>query len=176
MTNNRRHTIISLAIWLAGLLLVIIALQFPTAQQLVDKIAQAGYFGAFLAGFLYAIAFTSSTATVILAKAPDYLNPLVIALIGGLAAAVYDFIVFIFFKTQSAHGFLESLHNKIFSQRKLPNWALFIIGLAILGSPLPDELASGFLGFLKFSTKKFIAISFIANVVGILVIVLIGQR
>lgn len=175
MPNNRQKTVISLSIWLAGLILIIIALQFPATQQLIDKISQTGYLGAFLAGWLYAIAFTASSAAVIFTHTPPDLNPLVIALIGGLAAAIYDLTVFIFIKTQSAHGFLESLQTKFFSQRKLPSWALILIGLAILGSPLPDELASGFLGFMKLSTRKFILISFIANVAGILAILLISR-
>jgi len=47
-----------------------------------------------------------------------------------------------------------------------------IIGLFILGSPLPDELAIGFLGIIDLSYKKFILISFLANTIGILLILL----
>lgn len=175
MQINRQRSLFSISIFLIGLLLTIIALQFPATKQFIVKIGQSGILGALLAGVLYAFAFTSSVATAIFANASHSLNPFVLALIGGLGAAIYDLTIFVFVRTQASHGFLHSLRSRLTTQRKIPSWLLTLIGLVIFASPLPDELASGFLGFTKLSTKSFILISFLANVAGIFIILLISR-
>lgn len=175
MHIQNKRSLFPLSIFLAGLLLTIIALQFPATKQFIINIGQSGIFGAFFAGILYGFAFTSTAATAIFANASHDFHPFVLALIGGLGAAIYDLTIFVFVRTQASHGFLHSLRSRITTQRKIPNWLLTLIGLVILASPLPDELASGFLGFTKLSTRNFILISFLANVVGIFVILLISR-
>jgi len=175
MQTNRQRSIFAISIFLAGLLLTIIALQFPATKQFIVKIGQSGLLGALFAGILYAFAFTSSAATVIFASTSHNFNPLVLALIGGLGAAIYDLTIFVFVRTQASHGFLHSLRSRLTTQRKIPSWLLTLIGLFILASPLPDELASGFLGFTKLSTRNFIFISFLANLAGIFIIILISR-
>lgn len=175
MQIQHKRSLFSLSVFLAGLLLTVIALQFPSAKHFIIKIGESGIFGSFFAGILYAFAFTSSAATAIFINASHGFHPFVLALIGGLGAAIYDLTVFVFVRTQASHGFLQSLRSRITSQRKIPGWILSLVGLIILASPLPDELASGFLGFTKLSAKNFIIISFLANVAGIFIILLISR-
>lgn len=175
MRINRQRFLFSISIFLIGLLLTIIALQFPATKQFMAKIGQSGVFGALLAGILYAFALTSSAATAIFANTAQSLSPLVLALVGGLGAAIYDLTIFVLVRDQASHGFLHSLRSPVVTQRKIPSWLLTLIGLVILASPLPDELSSGFLSFTKLSTRNFIFISFLANVAGIFIIILISR-
>ncbi len=170
------RALVSISIFTAGLVVTIIAVQFPAIREYIGRIDQSGLMGAFFAGILYALAFTSSMATVIFLNMPASISSLLVALIGGLGAAVYDVTVFVILRTQSRLGLIEALRTHLSNNKKLPNWLLTLTGLAILASPLPDELASGLLSFTKISAKKFIIISFLANVVGIYIILLIGRQ
>lgn len=175
MQTQHKRSLFSLSVFLVGLLLTIVALQFPGAKHFIIKVGESGIIGSFFAGILYAFAFTSIAATAIFANTAHNLNPFILALIGGLGAALYDLTVFGFVRTQASDGLLQSLRSRIMHQRRMPSWLLSLIGLIILASPLPDELASGFLGFTKLSTRNFIFISFLANVAGIFIILLISR-
>ena len=139
---------------------------FYLFQEFLAKIDGTGPISAFIAGILYAFAFTSSLATAIFTGFPESSNPYLLALIAGFGSAFYDLAIFSFIRRESHHGFLEKLSVNI-SRRKFPSWLLTAIGLVVLASPLPDELASGLLSISKLDVKKFIAISFIANFLGI---------
>lgn len=175
MRIKNKRAFLSFSIFTAGLICTIIAIQFPIIREYIGRIDESGLIGAFFAGILYALAFTSSMATVIILNMPTSLSSLLVALIGGLGAAVYDVTVFVILRTQSRQGLLEALRSRLLSNKKLPNWLLTLFGLTILASPLPDELASGLLSFTKISARKFIIISFLANVVGIYIIMLLGR-
>ncbi|MFA5107272.1 MAG: hypothetical protein WC497_03015 [Patescibacteria group bacterium] len=169
------RTLVSVSIFVTGLIITVIAIQFPAVRQYIGRIDQSGLMGAFFAGVLYALAFTSSMATVVFLNMPASISSLLVALIGGLGAAVYDVTVFVILRTQSRQGLLEALRSRLSDSKKLPSWLLTLSGLAILASPLPDELASGLLSFTKISAKKFIIISFLANVIGIYIISSVGR-
>lgn len=170
MPHLSKRALFSLFVFLIGLTLTIIALQFSSVNQFITKIVSTGAIGAFIGGILYAFAFTSSLATALFMNISGQLNPMLAAVIGGLGATVYDISVFSFFRHKTADGFLHSLHDALERRRRLPNWLSLIIGIAILGSPIPDELAAGFLGFMKLSVKRFIIISFLANTFGLYLI------
>jgi uncharacterized membrane protein YdjX (TVP38/TMEM64 family) len=166
--------IFSLYVFLAGLALTIVALQFPAVKQVISRLGQLGLPGSFLSGILYAFSFTSSTATAIFANSHSA-SAIATALVAGLGSAVYDLTVFAVIRNQTHHGFFAVIREKLeHRRRKIPNWLSLIIGLIILASPLPDELAAGLMGFTELSVKKFILISFLANVAGIFMIVTIS--
>lgn len=172
---SRRRMMFSLYVFLAGLALTIVALQFPAVKQFVSKLGQLGLPGSFLSGILYAFSFTSSTATAIFANSHSA-SAVATALVAGLGSAVYDLTVFAVIRNQTHHGFFAALREKFeHPRRKIPNWLSLIIGLIVLASPLPDELAAGLLSFTKLSVKGFILISFLANVIGIFLIVIISR-
>lgn len=171
MHLQHKRTYFSLAIFLVGLLVTIVALQFPATKQFITKLGQAGLWGAFVGGVLYAFAFTSSLATAVFFNHAAGVHPLLLAIAGGLGSAIYDLTVFSLIRRESHRSFLESFRQRFSLERRLPAWLLTLIGLAIIASPLPDELAAGLLGFTDVSTKKFVIISFLANTAGILFIV-----
>ena len=171
MHLRHKRTYFSLAIFLVGLLVTIVALQFPTTEQFIGKLGQAGFLGAFVGGILYAFALTSSLATAIFLNHATDVHPLLIAFAGGLGSALYDLTVFAFIRRESHRSFLDSFRQRFSLERRLPAWLLTLIGLIIIASPLPDELAAGLLGFTDVSIKKFITLSFLANTAGILFII-----
>ncbi len=169
---NQKRTHLSLLLFFFGLLLTILLMQIPSSRHFIIEFSQSGIWGTLVAGILYAFAFTSSMATAIFWEVPRAVNPFLIAIVGGLGAALYDITVFMVIKREAQIGFLGKI-NSLLTRRKMPRWLSFLIGIIILGSPLPDELAAGFFGFFKISTKQFIVLSLAANTVGILVILLL---
>lgn len=173
MPSPRKRAYFSLLIFIIGLVLTIIAVQFSATRQFIINLGSSGIFGAFFGGILYAFAFTASLATVIFINIPAHLPVILIAIAGGIGSALYDMMVFAFIRQQTSHGFLQTVREAIHRRRPLPRWLSLVIGIIILGSPLPDELAAGFFGFMNFSVKKFIALSFVANTLGLYCIALL---
>lgn len=156
-------------LFLAGLVLTLIFANVPSTRQLIVDLGRSGVGGALISGLLYAFAFTSSLATIIFLHAPESSSSVVLAIVGGLGAALYDIVVYGVIKSESKHGFLVRI-SSVVSKRPLPTWLSLIIGITILGSPLPDELAAGFFGFLRLSARQFVGLSLFANIVGLFII------
>lgn len=164
----------SLLLFAVGLLVTIIALQIPEVKQLIIKIGRLGIPGAYFGGILYAVSITSSVATVIFINNHTGISLLLLALIGGLGSATYDLTIFYLFRRQSPLSFFGRIRDRLQPHRRWHHILLTLAGLIILASPLPDELAAGFLSVTKLSMKKFMGIAFIANSIGILTILLLS--
>lgn len=165
----------SLIIFFSGLVLTIIGLQFPPVRHLFFSIEQTGYLGSFLAGILYSSGFTSSSAVVIFAQMPDRFNPLLIAIVAGIGSVFYDATLFALFRSQGKKRIIEVMRDKIRHTSRRNRRIMVIIGLLIHISPLPDELAAGVLSLSQMKMKHFIALSFLLNAMGVLIIVLISR-
>lgn len=167
----KKHIIpfITFGIGLIGALVVWFS---PNLHKVLIDISQAGYLGVFLAGMMYGSSFTSSTATIIFAQLPDSLNIVMVAIIGGLGAALYDVLVFILVR-RVTHLQRFSAISLRWQHRKIPSWLMQVIGGLIIASPLPDEMASGLLGFSTVGRWRFAMISLIGNMTGIFLIDLI---
>lgn len=154
-----------------GVVLTILALQLPAARALFGAVERSGYPGAFLGGMLYAFAFTSGAATVVLANLREGLNPLLVALLGGVGASLYDFTVFSMVRNGVRRGgFIDRFRKRLDGKRPL-TWGWFALGFVVLASPLPDEIAAGMMGAVHQRPAAFLATSFLANALGILTIV-----
>ncbi|MFA5051913.1 MAG: hypothetical protein WC544_02515 [Patescibacteria group bacterium] len=165
-----------LVLFIVGLILTGIGMQFPSVRLLLTDIGSAGYIGAFLAGILYGTAFTSSLATVILFKLSHDMNPVWAALIAGLGTGLYDFAVFALFKRQQHHGMIGALRDKIrYHTGALPQWLTNMLGLIVIASPLPDELSAGLLSFTIPKAWQFALISWLANTLGAFFIISMGR-
>lgn len=175
MSLKRNSRFFSILIFLLGLILAIVYLRAPISREFIIDIGRSGLFGAMLVGALYSFAFTSSIATVIFSTAPYNVHPLIVAFFGGLGAAMYDLIIFTFVRAKTDGSFFEALKIKMHKRQKFASVFLSFVGVVILASPLPDELAAGILGFSKLSVKNFVFISFLANVTGIFIILLISN-
>jgi hypothetical protein len=166
----------SLSILLFGLGLVICLAVFiwPVSREYVTNLANGSWLGLLVIGLLYAISFTSAFATGMIISVASSYPPILIALIGGLGALIYDLIIFLFIKKASHQGFFSELKKK-YLNRSSVSWFLIVLGAIVIASPLPDELGSGLFGSSKLKPKYFIPISFVLNAFGIFVIALIAK-
>ena len=139
------------------------------------------YVGALIAGSLFVSSFTAAISIVVIAIMTENINPMALALIGGVGAVMGDYLVF---KLVRSHlqdelamlfGKEGTSYVKHVLKSKYISWTLPIIGAFIIASPLPDELGVSLLGMSKMSDARFILISYISNAVGILMIASVAK-
>lgn len=157
------------AIWLSG---------YEPFHQFLFSLGKFGYIGAFIAGALFVSSFTAATGAIILLVLAEKLSPIEVALLGGLGGVMGDMLIFRFIKDSlmseisdiyghfdEKRHFIKILHSKYFA------WTLPVFGALIIASPFPDEIGVSLIGISKMSTKKFLVISFILDVIGVSFIV-----
>ncbi|QQG50266.1 MAG: hypothetical protein HZB70_01635 [Candidatus Berkelbacteria bacterium] len=144
--------------------------------HLKDGFESIGYLGVFVAGFLFVSTFTIAPAAAILFEFAQNLEPIFVALIGGVGAAIGDYLAYRFIRDRlfaelnpllkALHLYrrIDILHTKYFA------WLAPVIGAAIVASPLPDEIGLSLLGLKKIAFSRFIALAFLLNALGIYVI------
>ena len=164
-----------------SLALFIYLAKTPTADTVISRIGDLGYFGAFLAGVLFVSTFTVAPAAVVLYYLASSLQPFEIAIIAGLGAMTGDYIIFRFIKDKI---FLEL--QPLFLKFGKPYfktvytspyfaWILPLSGAFIIASPFPDEVGVSMLGLSKIKRWQFILVTFTLNAVGIFLVVSAAQ-
>ncbi|OGY63203.1 MAG: hypothetical protein A3I89_01055 [Candidatus Harrisonbacteria bacterium RIFCSPLOWO2_02_FULL_41_11] len=152
-------------------------------RQFIDVLSQFGYFGAFIAGIFFVSTFTVVPAGTVLVLFADSHNIFLVTLFGALGSIIGDYLIFKFFKDGLTDE-LRQIFQKIggdsifrahyIAHTKYFAWLGPVIGALIIASPLPDELGVGILGIYRLSTKKFIAITFLLDAIGIFLLVSAG--
>lgn len=163
----------------ASFALAILILTNDRFHQLILAAGTFDWLGGFIAGFFFIFTLTAAPSIAALFVLADLLNPLLLALLGGLGAMCGDYILYRFFRGKVAtnlipkkqyKGFLKTIaHTKYFS------WLIVVIGAIIIASPFPDELGVALLGVTRLETKKFLLLSFALNTMGIFLIVQLGR-
>ena len=134
------------------------------------------YIGALIAGSFFVSSFTAAISIVVIAIMTENINPMALALIGGVGAVMGDYLVFKYVRSHLGDelallfGKSGTAYVKHVLRSKYIAWMLPILGAFIIASPLPDELGVSLLGMSKMSDARFILISYISNAVGILMI------
>ncbi|MFA6095384.1 MAG: hypothetical protein WC767_00900 [Candidatus Paceibacterota bacterium] len=165
--------------------LLIVAVSIAFAAYIGESAFLAGIFdfarghivlSAFIAGMFFTSIFTTVPAMVFLGKLALAGDPTVIALVGGVGAAIGDLIIFRFIRDHLEQdiGSLFSTSTRmkfshIFEYRFF-RWSMAVLGALVISSPLPDELGLAMMGMTKMRTVVFIPISLVFNTLGILVI------
>lgn len=169
-----------------GLLIlsVIVFLYFadsPIIREIIGRIGELGYFGAFVTGIFFVSIFTVAPAGVVLFNLADTLNPLEVALIAGAGSVVGDYLILRFLKDKvfSELGpvfkqFRGSYIGKLFRTPYFA-WLTPLVGAALIISPFPDEVGIGMLGLSKLRLWQFLVVTFLLDVVGIFLIVLLAR-
>lgn len=172
----------NLALLLASLSVTAFLALNGTLFRLVEALGALGYLGVFLAGTLFVSTFTLAPAAVVLFNFAKVIDPAVIAVIGGLGAALGDYIAYRFIrerlfdelspllKTLHLYRRVNVLHTRYFA------WLAPVVGAAIIASPLPDELGLSLLGLKKISLPRFLLLAFLLNALGIYVVALAAGR
>ena len=172
---------------IAGLVLAIIIAYIifsnPTVQAFVNALNGWGYLGAFIAGTMFALGFTSPLAAGFF-LVYNTNNLFLTAVVGGFGAlladmAIFKLIRFSFMdefkrlrKTKMISG-LNNLMEKSLGHR-IRVYLLYALAGIFIASPLPDEAGIIMLaGLTRIKTSSLAIISFILNTVGIAVLLLI---
>ncbi|MEK7636969.1 MAG: hypothetical protein AAB402_01075 [Patescibacteria group bacterium] len=165
-----RHHKTAVLAFTIGVVLAVLYLTLPALHDFLSQVNQLGYPGMLLAGVMYGSALTSSLATILFVDTPPHLNPIMIGLIGGFGAALYDLSVFLLTRREAEHGWLARVIARLRERRHVPNWLTALMGVVILASPLPDELAAGLFGINRSRSLPFFLLSFASNTLGIVLL------
>ena len=169
--------IIKTIIFILSLSLAWYFLKSGGLTPLVDKVLPVMFLAEFLAGCFYASFFTSPLSIAMFIILAQKQNPITLAIVAGLGAAVVDLAIVRFFKQEVnkdlnilAKSFRFYLINKMLKFFKL-DFLLPLIGALIVASPLPDELGLFLLGASKLKYHQLFLLSYVLNTAGILLIV-----
>ncbi|MCR4261262.1 MAG: hypothetical protein NUV96_02960, partial [Candidatus Colwellbacteria bacterium] len=150
------------------------------------------YLGAFIAGVLFPITFTSPIAAFAFFYLGEHYNLLAVTGLGALGAVLGDLIIFTFIKDgtlaeiekiREQHKIAHPIFGhrerhkelaKLFHSKPFHALALFIGGILIL-LPGPDEFGIAIFASYKLNMKKFIPISLALNTISILLVTLAGK-
>ena len=166
------------------LISILVAIFLASNETFKDWLLHLGsleYIGALIAGSLFVSSFTAAISIVVIAIMTENINPMALALIGGVGAVMGDYLVF---KLVRSHlqdelamlfGKGGTSYVKHVLKSKYISWTLPIIGAFIIASPLPDELGVSLLGMSKMSDARFILISYVSNAIGILMIASVAK-
>ncbi len=165
---------IPLVSFAVGALLVLVAFHIPSTRAIIDLFRLDGYPDAILAGILYSPSLTSLFSTALFFASNRELNTVAVAVLGGCGAALYDVVVFGLVRREIRPKISPRLRAWWMQEKRFAPLYWFA-GLVILASPLPDELASLFLGMVSIPARSFLLLSFLMNAIGIFTIVSLGR-
>ncbi len=152
------------------------ALHFTQASELLLVWSGAwAYVGIVVAGALYASVFTVAFSLVALASYATTIPLPLIAILGGIGAALADNVIFSFVRDELSEVLVRWVkhfrwHNSIarfFGRPHVRNSLLVTCGIAVIASPLPDEVGVVLLSASSIPQRAFTAVAFVANGVGI---------
>lgn len=144
-------------------------------QILVGIVMQYGYLGVFVASAVSSASIFLPIPFFLLAVAAGaLLNPILVAIIGGLGAALGELVGY---GVGAGGKHLAKPEQKKWF-RKTKRWlkgkkAFFII-IAFAATPLPDDVVGILAGFLRYDIKKFFVAMAIGKILLFLVLAYIG--
>ncbi len=165
-------------ILIIGLLLLTILMLSPNyMQQLSDFVSSTGdygYLGAFIAGAVSSLGVTVPPAAAVMFVLGKTFPAWAVAAVGATGGTLADLVMFEVAKRRLAEMFRKE-------ERKHPKLSIWMHRLApmiigfIIASPLPDELASGVVGAMRFNEKKFIIIVWVSHFLVMFVVASAGS-
>src|SRR3989344_5955191 len=161
---------------LTAALVILSPVYFRALESFILSFGEYGYLGVAVVGFFFAYGITTPIATVGLAALGGVLDPIFVGLIGGTTAAISDFIIY-FFARRKLSATERKIEKKFLNKKYSRVWhaAAPIVAGFIIASPLPDELAAGILGALRFDKKRFLIFVCVGEVIGIFIIASVGK-
>lgn len=166
---------------LISILIAIILGQNQAFRNWLLHLGSLEYLGALFVGMLFVSSFTVAISVVVIGIMAQNISPMALGLIGGVGAVMGDYLVFKLVRSHLKEelallfGKQGTSYIKAVLRSKYIAWTLPIIGIAIIASPLPDELGVSLLGISKMSEARFILISYLSNAIGILMIASVAK-
>lgn len=171
----------NLVLLIVSIFVFFLLADMPFVDSAIRRIGGLGYFGALLGGVFFVSTFTVAPASVILFHIAQSLNPLGVAVAAGLGAVVGDYIIFRFLRDRVLDELkpvflrLGDTHfTRLFSTPYFA-WLAPVAGAIIIASPFPDEIGIGLMGISKLKNWQFVAMSFVLNSFGILLVITIAK-
>lgn len=164
----------------ASLAIFILLLDTAIMTSFLGAIEGLGALGMFLAGVLYVSVFTAAASVVIIYEMAQTFNPWLVILIASLGTVLGDLLIMLTFENKFAGELTRILQklkfDKVLGVLKRPKLRpLFLmIGLAIVGSPIPDEVGITLMDLTHYSRFRILTMAFFANMFGIAAIVGVG--
>jgi uncharacterized membrane protein YdjX (TVP38/TMEM64 family) len=164
-----------------SIIIAIIFAKSPLLDSLLGTIDTFYIVGSFVAGLFFTSVFTTAPAVIVLGKLGATFNPWTVALVGAVGSVIGDLVIFTFMKGHISEDIdyllaqAKSRRIKHIFKHRFIRWSLAIAGAMIIASPLPDELGLTLMGMSRMSTTKFVAISYVFNVIGILMVSYIAR-
>ncbi len=179
--RKKQHVLIDTLILLGSIIVAVLMVCTGVVHSLAASFNELGVWGSFLAGTFFTSMFTTAPAIVVLAELSQSNSLVVVAIFGGLGAALGDYLIFRFVRDRVAEDTKFLLAHskftrlpKIFKTR-LSRFMVPLVGALIIASPLPDELGLALLGMSKMNDRRFLLLSFLLNAGGILIIGLVAN-
>lgn len=145
-------------------------------KYILDAVSRLYYIGALVTGFFFVSTFTITPASILFYHLAAELNPVSMALVGAVGAVLGDFVIFRFFRDhvldelKPIYMKLGGSHLSRLLSTPYFGWFAPLLGALIIASPFPDELGIGLLGIARLKNWQFVAISYVMNAIGILLI------
>ncbi|MBI1978858.1 MAG: hypothetical protein HYS62_02215 [Candidatus Aenigmarchaeota archaeon] len=158
-------------------------------QTAVELLGDFGYISAFVFGFLFSFGFTTTPASAALFFLAKHINPLGMAFIAAVGAAISNLMIYLFVKHQLLDEIRFILSEELrleFSKfeitltrnvMKSKGMRLFVPALAgiLTAMPVPTELIAAVLwNIVRYKPQLVVIYSFIFSFIGILVLGLFG--
>ena len=165
---------------------------FNVFDTFFSYLGNFGYLGAFIAGILFPITFTSPIAVFAFFYLGSHYNLLIVTGLGAIGALLGDLIIFTFIKDgtiaeieeiRREHRIAHPIHGhlkrhealvRLFHSKPFHALALFIGGILIL-LPGPDEFGIAIFASYNVDMKKFIPLSLALNTASIWLVTLAGS-
>lgn len=155
----------------AGLIVAYVIITSEDIHLFLRGLGYFGYIGALLAGLFFSSAITIPASVALIIRLSEFLDPYLLALIGGFGAMAMDILLFITIRKgiKETEAILEKhkIHIPKIKSRLLKFFAPIIAGFFIM-SPLPDEIGIAIFSKMKINMKFFLLISYSLNTLGIL--------
>lgn len=165
------------AIIALSILLALVLVRSDALVQLLTATVELEFIGSFVAGLFFTSVFTTAPAIVTLGEIAQESSLFLTAVAGSIGAVLGDLIIFRFVKDRFTDHVMELIRTqggkkriKALFRRGSFRWLTFLLGGMIIASPLPDELGVSLLGLSKMRLSGFIALSFVFNFLGIVLI------
>lgn len=160
-----------------SILVALILVKTDVLVRILTSTKELELIGSFIAGMFFTTIFTTAPAIVTLGEIAQSQGIWLTACMGALGAVLGDLVIFRFVKDRLSDHLVELVTKKGGLRRikhlmgsNIFRYITFLAGGFIIASPLPDELGVSLLGLAKIRASWFVALSFIFNFVGIVII------
>lgn len=170
------HKYKNIIIFTLGIFVAIIFSQVDSAKELMLNLGNWGYLGAIIGGMLFVFTFSAATGALILLAVLKTFPPVTVVLVASVGALIGDYIIFRFVKNdlmeeaKPIYNYFEGSHLYKILHTRYFKWTLPVLGAIIIALPLPNELGVSLLGISEMKTKSFLAVSFVLNLIAIIIL------